>query len=373
MLEVEPLCGQKGVEKRGVYAICKNELQFVDRWVKSMKEADEIVVLDTGSEDGTVERLRELGVTVEQKVIKPWRFDVARNASMQLAPKDADILVCTDLDEVLTPGWRDILEKAWTPQAKQARYRYVWNFNEDGSEGTVFQYEKIHANGGFKWVHPVHEVLIYDGKEPHAYVNCSGFQLNHLPDPTKSRAQYLPLLELAVEERPDDDRNVHYLGREYMFRQDWNRCIETLERHLKMPTATWRDERCASMRFIARAHWNLGHTDQAMEWYFKAIGEAPYLREPYVEMARLLYGQNNWSGVVFFVDQALRIEKRAETYICEADAWGSLPHDLISIALYNMNYPDLAAKAGREALKLSPDDERIRKNLELFETATERR
>ena len=44
-----------------VYAICKNESQFVDRWMDSMSEADRVVVLDTGSEDDTVQRLRERG------------------------------------------------------------------------------------------------------------------------------------------------------------------------------------------------------------------------------------------------------------------------------------------------------------------------
>ena len=41
-----------------VYAIAKNEEQFVDRWVDSMSEADVIVVLDTGSTDRTVEKLK---------------------------------------------------------------------------------------------------------------------------------------------------------------------------------------------------------------------------------------------------------------------------------------------------------------------------
>ena len=51
-----------------VYAICKNEAQFADRWMDSMSEADQVVVLDTGSEDGTVEKLRARGadVTVEE-------------------------------------------------------------------------------------------------------------------------------------------------------------------------------------------------------------------------------------------------------------------------------------------------------------------
>ena len=83
-----------------VYAICKNEEKFAARWVSSMKEADYIVVLDTGSEDNTVEILRNLGVRVEERIISPWRFDNARNASMELIPDDADICVCTDLDEV---------------------------------------------------------------------------------------------------------------------------------------------------------------------------------------------------------------------------------------------------------------------------------
>lgn len=96
-----------------VYAICKNEAQFVDRWMDSMGEADQVVVLDTGSEDDTVERLRARGALAEVEVISPWRFDVARNRSMELVPEDADICVCTDLDEVFHPGWRARLEEAW--------------------------------------------------------------------------------------------------------------------------------------------------------------------------------------------------------------------------------------------------------------------
>ena len=36
-----------------VYAICKNESKHIKRWYESMKEADEIYVLDTGSTDGS--------------------------------------------------------------------------------------------------------------------------------------------------------------------------------------------------------------------------------------------------------------------------------------------------------------------------------
>ena len=67
-----------------VYAICKNESQFVDRWMDSMSEADQVVVLDTGSTDDTVERLKKRGAQVTVELISPWRFDVARNRSLDL-------------------------------------------------------------------------------------------------------------------------------------------------------------------------------------------------------------------------------------------------------------------------------------------------
>lgn len=41
-----------------VYAIAKNEEKFAARWAASMREADNVVVLDTGSTDGTVEILK---------------------------------------------------------------------------------------------------------------------------------------------------------------------------------------------------------------------------------------------------------------------------------------------------------------------------
>lgn len=50
-----------------VYAICKNEEKFINRWVESMKEADEIYVLDTGSTDNSRKLLKKLGVNVKKR------------------------------------------------------------------------------------------------------------------------------------------------------------------------------------------------------------------------------------------------------------------------------------------------------------------
>ena len=350
-----------------VYAICKNELKFVDKWVESMREADWICVLDTGSDDGTPERLRELGCIVEVKKIDPWRFDVARNESMKLVPPEADVCVCTDLDEILVPGWRAIIENLWTKDSMQGRYRYTWSFNADGSEGTVFLYDKIHKNGGYQWLYPVHEVLHYVGGGERTFTHLPGIQLNHYADPEKPRAQYLPLLELAARENPENDRCLHYLGREYMHYRRYEDAIEWLQKHIDLPTSKWREERCASFRFMGRCQENLSQPGKAMECYWKGIAEAPFLREPYVDMARMMYRQEDWYGVLFLVDKITKLKQRTGSYISEADAWGPLPYDIASMAFFHIGNVPMALNMARGAHDKAPSDERIAKNVKLFE------
>ena len=352
-----------------MYAIAKNEEQFVDRFMDSMSEADWVCVLDTGSADGTAEKLRARGAVVEQKIIDPWRFDAARNESMKLIPAEADICCCIDLDEQFRPGWRAALEAAWQPDTTRARYRYTWSFHPDGSEGHVFWPEKIHKNGVYRWTHPVHEVLEYVGEGKERCITVPGIQLDHHPDSSKSRAQYLPLLELAVAEAPDDDRNCHYLGREYMYHGQWQNAIDMLRRHLALPKATWADERCASMRFIGRCYRHLGRDDLAAVWYHRAIAEAPHLREPYLDYAALLYDHQNWAGLVYFTRCALAVTERPATYITEGEAWGALPWDYLAIALWHLGQLRDAADAARQAVALAPGDERLKINLAIFEQA----
>lgn len=349
-----------------VYAIAKNEEQFVKRWVDSMKEADAIYVLDTGSTDNTVQKLKEFNVHVSQEEIKPFRFDTARNHSLDLVPKDADICVCTDLDEVFVKGWREKLEEVWQDKVTRVSYNYNW-YIENNIPKVNFYIEKIHTRLNYKWTHPVHEVLEYIGHGKEKKIITDSITLNHYPDYKKSRANYLALLELSVKENPLDDRNMHYLGREYMYHQKWNESIDTLIKHLSLKTALWKDERCASMRFIARDYQALGKIDEARMWLQKAIIEAPYLRDPYVELALLEYGQNNMDLVKKYCLEALKITSHQKTYINEIFSWDHTIYDLLSIcAFYEQNIPE-AINYINQAIAISPDNKRLLENKKLFE------
>ena len=348
--------------KVAVYAICKNEQQFVERWVNSMNEADKIYVLDTGSTDNTVEELKKRNVNVITKKITPWRFDTARNMSLELVPETIDICVCTDLDEVFEEGWRKKLEQLWQKDTTRLRYNYNWSFNNNNKPAVNFYIEKIHSRKDYKWTHPVHEVLTYTGSNIEKFITTDEITVNHYPDDKKSRGSYLPLLELSVEENPTDDRNMHYLGREYMFHGKWNECIDTLIRHLNLPSATWKDERAASMRFIARSYKNLNRIEESRMWLDKAIEEAPNLRDAYLERALLEYQLNNHVEVEKYCKKALQIINHAKSYINEPFSWDHTTYDLLSISLYYQNKKEESLYYVNKALEISPNDERLIEN-----------
>lgn len=348
-----------------VYAICKNEEQFVDRWMDSMGEADLVVVTDTGSTDGTVACLRERGAIVYEETITPWRFDVARNLSLSHVPEDVGICVCTDLDEVFAPGWRAALLQAWTDDAVQARYLYNWLLRPDGTPDVSFYVAKAHVRTGFVWHHPVHEILVYHGKRPQKEARVAGMVLTHYPDPTKSRRSYLPLLELAAKEEPTSDRAAHYLGREYFYRGMWADAILELRRHLALPSATWREERCASMRLIAQAQHKRGDNHAAYAWFFRAIAELPEMREPYVEFARLAQELSDWPIAFLMAEEALKINEKSAAYVNMGYAWDATPHDTAAIASFWLGMYKRARTHAQRAVALSPENKRLAKNLEI--------
>ncbi len=283
-----------------------------------------------------------------------------------MVPLDYDICLCIDLDEVIEKGWRKKLEELWQEDTTRMSYNYNWRLDENNNPLVNFYIEKIHSRKNYKWTHPVHEVLTYTGLSTENKIITDEITVNHYPDPTKSRSSYLPLLELSVKEDPTDDRNMHYLGREYMYYGLWDKAIDTLIKHLSLPKATWKDERCASMRFIARCYTNLNRYDEAKMWLEKAINEAPYLRDPYIEMALLENTKGHYQEVEKYCKEALKIEKHSKTYINEPFSWDYTVYDLLSLSTFYQNRLEESLNYCDMALLMDPHNERLKNNKEII-------
>lgn len=349
-----------------VYAICKNEEKNLEQWIENVSEADKVFVLDTGSTDNSLKILSESKVIYKQINYENFRFDVARNDSLNMVDEDCDICVCLDIDERFIKGWRKIVEDNWEKHITMLKYRYTWSYNIDGTEGTVYYMSKIHSRHDYKWFYPVHEVLKYNGNDKENIKVVNNLKIFHFADKNKSRSSYLPLLELAYKENPNDDRVVHYLGREYMFYKQYEKAIYTFNLHLNLKSSLWHDERAASYRYIARCYNALDNIELAKTNYYKAIVESPKLRESYVELAFLLFQIQDYYGVIYFINEALKIKERSITYLNEANSWDATPYDLLSLAYYYLNDKQKALYYVNKALEFNKNNVRLNNNKEIF-------
>lgn len=349
-----------------VYTIAKDESAHVDRWIDSIgDEADGVFVLDTGSTDDTVAKLRAREVVVREQAFKrwktldeyraakaahsncegpqPWRFDTARNLSLCIVPEDFDVCIALDLDEVLPKGWRKRIEDAWERgKTTRLRYPYVWNHDGEwptGKPNRWFQFDKVHARHGYHWKHAAHEILYPDTGQTEVIATITGEPLVEHWSPPVTR-DYTDLLYLGATEDPECDRAAHYYARELMFRGRYDEAIAEFKRHLSLPKAVWKSERAASMRYIAQCIEKKArlapprHMVESVQWLRRACAEVEDERAPWYELAEMLMDLEDYCGCRSAAESALRITQRNGSYTEIEEAWGPRIYQFASIGAW---------------------------------------
>lgn len=223
--------------KIGVYAIMRDESAQVDEWVDSVHIADHVVVLDTGSKDGTVRRLdhamRREGLRrfqIAEGSINPWRFDVAHNAALALMPADIDICVPLAADERMNKDWYDCIQDAALPVGITGPTKFTYRYQF--APGLSFTHDRIHSRNGFHWRYPFHEGIYPYGEEPEKRVHVPALKITQQQNGEVDRGKRdLILAEIALKEFPHDPRMTFYAGRQFMYAGDIDRALILLHKY----------------------------------------------------------------------------------------------------------------------------------------------
>jgi len=300
---------------------------------------------------------------------EPFRFDDARNIALSHVPPEYNCLISLDLDEVILPetGWKKEIKKKWCNGVNRLYYDYTVSHSNDGTPDLMMKANKIHDRN-FSWHYPVHEVLRLvneNVKVISADLDGSKFRVHHQPDLNKDRANYLPLLELSARENPNDGRCTYYLARENYKYGKWADAIELFKKHLVLPNATWKPERAARMRFMARCYRELGDHQSAETWYLRACAEIPDRRDAWIELGKLYLELGYYHECNAVAQRALRIpegERNNWDYISDNYSWNEGPYDLIAISAWKLGRLDEAREFIQKARELAPNDSRIERN-----------
>lgn len=359
-----------------VYAICKNEEKFVDRWVNSLvEEADHVVVLDTGSTDNTVELFEkyEPFVRIEQydyfKEEGIFRFDRARNNSMKLIPNDTDICVVFDLDQIPRKGWSDIVREEIYNGHKEV-HGYIIDHDDNGNENNRWESRNVHVNDPFFiWTRVIHEGIEYYGKDkPYSISFRSDFIIDHYPDNHKDRSLYKTLLEYAVEQYPKDPYYAIYLGIELERRWSKKDSANAFIRALKECDFT--DQEDLQYQMLINLATVTEDNDLALDSLYKASKMDIKTRRLYKIYADIYERTGDIDKAIIMLEKALTVESYSNDWTEDSYLYSGYIEDRLSLFYYyQKGYPLKSIEYCTRALQIDPNNERLKTNLKFYYNA----
>jgi len=197
-----------------VGVIAKNEEQFIGRCLESVRGlADQIVVVDTGSTDRTVDRARARGAEVYHR---EWTDDFSAARNEVLAHATGDWVLMLDADEELPLAARATLQQ-------ELREQTTWGFRlpivDAGREGEGCHYvpRLFRRTPAVRYAGRIHEqvtgIALADWRLGKTTIRHHGYTAELNRDRNKIYRN-LRLLELALQEQPDDPNLLMNLGLE---------------------------------------------------------------------------------------------------------------------------------------------------------------
>ncbi len=318
--------------KIAVYGIFKNEEKFITRFLDSCKEADQIVLCDTGSTDKTIHLIEEFvndyrlwdKVIIEKITVLPWRFDNARNTALSFISPDIDLCISLDSDEYLCKNWKDILISNYDPNVSRYYHRFCSYWNDQETNKSEHWHDRIHIRSGYKWSLPVHEILErYDFQETIKWL--TDFYIYQKPDMLKNRGSYLSLLELSVKERPNIWKSWSFLANEYLQIDKKQEALDVLDKAILLSDA--------DKSFIHNSKSNIFYSmnkfNEAVNEKLLSINYSPNIREYYVYLAELYEQEFNKTNNKKLINLAISALNAAEMiiekndgYVYNQNCWG---------------------------------------------------
>ena len=350
--------------KIAVYAIACNEENLVRQWFENTKDADLHLIADNISTDNTYQIARSLGIKVHVVEVKPFRFDVARNAALALVPEDFDLCIQLDLHESLSPNWRQTIEDAWRSGNSWPSYMKVLSRD---FQGRILKYEhgfSVHPRKDFIWTYPVHEFVMPSMGQQFTRQQIN-LEINSPAHHNQRDINTEDLISQYLSKSPRDWRMNYYNVYYGWLNSRWDSVIARGRFALSLTEGT-SIERAAINLWVSESYLKLGQNQRAMEFANNATKLAPETYETWHWQAHVSHMKKDWQECF---SSAIKIETlvKQNNQLTKPEVWHWWGYDLVALSAHYLGKHDLAVFYGKKALLARPEDKRLNENLKYYE------
>lgn len=250
-------------------SICKNESKKIEFWFNNLKDCDDYYALDTGSSDDTMQKLKSLGVVVDQKIIEPFDFSKARNYSLELV-EDADWIITLDFDEEIDKDWRSKVEEIVKNNPETTSISVVQG-NETIRYGIpdLDHKIKIFKADSYYWNSAVHEHLLPKDKN---LIYKSDIKVTHHSILTDDKENfYYSIAKKTIESGESNDWLVWFCLQHAVRTQNKSEIIKFSKEYLSLTESPFTDFKLYCLDLLSE---NLSY-QEAVLYILKAFIQLP--------------------------------------------------------------------------------------------------
>lgn len=358
--------------------IARDEAEQIDRCFGSFWDhVDQVVLVDTGSTDGTVEKAIAFseGKGERDKLVIghfEWidDFAAARNYADSLA--DADWLAWCDLDDEIrnAENLRSITENVG-PEVLGAIAGYEYIHDQHGNVACYLKRERLVRRGAGRWAGRVHEAQTIEGILTDVPPDIACWVHKPLPGKVDSNERNRRILTAWLEDEPDNPRVLGYLGTEELVRGEPANALPYFEKYLTLKTG-WDEERAQVHRKYASALMASERHDEAIATAFDALRVVPSWPDSHLTLAEAHYALGEPEKAVHWAREVLRMGVPDTLLIINPLDYAFQPQLIIAGALGAAGQLDDAIEAAEAGLQLIPDHPGLREGLATWRSIRKR-
>ncbi len=345
--------------------IVKNEAEVLGRCLESVAGlTDEIIIVDTGSADGT----KEVAARFTDRIYEfAWTddFSAARNYAFSLA--EMDYCLWLDADDILLPPDRErfqALKETLSPTTSVVMAKYNTGFDAAGNVSFSYYRERLIKNrAGFWWKGAVHEAI-----EPAGEMVYAEFAVTHrktrLSDPNRNLHIYEKLLSQGVTLEP---RQQFYYGRELFDHQRYEEALRVFGEFLAEGQG-WRENNIDACRLRALCLEHLNRYDEAAPALLQSFVYDRPRAEICCELGRWFFQRDDCKTAAYWYAMALLCPQDAQTgAFVFPDCCGYLPCLQLCVCFSRLGDQEQAERMNELAALFKPDSPEVLHNRAWFQ------
>lgn len=340
--------------------IVKNEEEVLDRCLLSVSDlVNQIIIVDTGSTDKTIEIAKKYNAEVYQF---DWIDDFSAARNFSFSKCTSTYIMWLDADDIVKPQDKQkILEYLSRDDWDALLCRYIYSHDENDNPQLILKRHRILRNHpSVTWNDPIHEYLSFYLNtvfevdiDIHHYRTAKGFN--------RAQGRNLRILE-KLYDTSATPRHTFYYARELADNGDIDKAIDIFQKYLN-EKLDWEGNIINAYQKLALLYLSKGDVDKAIQTCLDGISYNPLYIEIYNILIRIYYDKQDWAKVIRWCEMVITIPLPDAMHSYQPSEYTFVPYDRLCFAYYHMGEIQKSFQANEKALSSNPTGDNLQRCL----------